>query len=424
MVLIMGRSGSGKSYMIRHLVEKLTPKKNVAVVAPTGTSAMQVGGSTIHSLFRFPIHIIDNSHIISQPRNDFLGGLDVLIVDECSMVRSDLFDAIDCSLRYHSGNSVPFGGVKIVLVGDPFQLPPVILPNEEKVLIAYGYRGSHFFQAKIFNDVELDFFELQTSHRHSDLDFIELLDCIRTQRNLAAVLKKINTRVGIPPESGAALLTLTAHRETARFINENEMNKLPGLPVTLIGEAHGSFCPNTKFHRGDRLPVPINLRLKPGARVIFVRNDRFHRWINGTLAMVTEVSSSRLVVRLETGNIGEEHEVGRECWEEFRYEMDPFTNKIQPSISGIYRQYPVLPAWAITVHRSQGATLDRTRCDFGGRAFVPGLAYVGLSRCRSLEEIELTKAIELHDLPRDEAVSAFYQRMQQALSFQWDDRYF
>ena len=421
---IIGRAGSGKSYTIRQLIDKISPEKNIAVVAPTGTAAMQIGGSTIHSLFRFPIHIANENQIRSQPRSDFLGSLDVLIVDECSMVRADLLDAIDCSLRYHSGYSEPFGGVKIVLVGDPFQLPPVLLPAEKKVLVAAGYRGSHFFHAKIFEDIELDFFELQSAYRHSDPDFIELLDCIRTRRNLTDVLKKINSRVGSPPVNGAALLTLTAHRQTARLINENAMNKLPGKAVTLIGEAHGSFCPNIKYPLRDRLPVPIELRLKSGARVIFVRNDRFHRWTNGTLAVVTVVSPNKLIVRLETGNTGEEHEVGRECWEEFGYEKDPFTNKIQPSLSGIYRQYPILPAWAITVHRSQGATLDRTRCDFGGRAFVPGLAYVGLSRCRSLGEIELVKAIELHDLPRDEAVFAFYRRMQESLSFPWDGSYY
>ena len=421
---IMGRAGAGKSYTIRALVEKLSHTKNVAVVAPTGTAALQIGGSTIHSFFRFPIHIINKSHILSQPRNDLIGSLDILIIDECSMVRSDLLDAIDCSLRYHTGDSTPFGGVKIVLVGDPFQLPPVLLLEEKKVLVAAGYRGSNFFTAKIFEDIELDFFELQSAYRHSDPDFIELLDCIRTRRNLTDVLKKINSRVGSPPVNGAALLTLTAHRQTARLINENEMNKLPGKAVTLIGEAHGSFCPNIKYPLRDRLPVPIELRLKSGARVIFVRNDRFHRWTNGTLAVVTVVSPNKLIVRLETGNTGEEHEVGRECWEEFGYEKDPFTNKIQPSLSGIYRQYPILPAWAITVHRSQGATLDRTRCDFGGRAFVPGLAYVGLSRCRSLSEIELVKAIELHDLPRDEAVFAFYRRMQESLSFPWDGSYY
>ena len=272
--------------------------------------------------------------------------------------------------------------------------------------------------------MELDFFELQTAHRHSDPEFIELLDCIRTQRNLSTALKIINSRVGVSPANGPALLTLTAHRQTAQSINETAMNQLPGELVTLSGEAHGSFCPNTKFHQNDRLPVPLKLQLKPGARVIFVRNDRFHRWTNGTLAVVTDVSPSRLMICLQTGNVGEEHEVGRECWEEFRYEMDPFSNKVSPSVSGFYRQYPVLPAWAITVHRSQGATLDRTRCDFGGRAFLPGLAYVGLSRCRSLAEIELVKAIEPHDLPRDEAVFAFYRQMQQALTSELNGYYY
>ena len=369
---IMGRAGCGKSYLIKEIAETLESLgKNFALVAPTGIAAMQIGGTTIHSFFRIPLHVVTAKDILKQRKTDQFCNLDILIIDECSMVRADVLDGIDLCLRHHTGDSRPFGGVKIVLVGDSFQLPPVLCEEETDAFFALGYRGPHFFQAHVLEDMEIKFLELKTSFRHNDPAFLEMLDCIRLKQNLDRVLPEINSRVGQSPEGGPALLTLTCRREAARLINQFEMSRLPGPYAEFKGEVIGSF----RFQEDYKLPVPKVLRLKIGARVMFARNHPFGLWSNGTIGTVRNLSQHEIEVELETLRPGERLKVPMASWGDFRYRFDPFENRLVPVQVGWLKQFPLLPAWAITVHRSQGCTLDRVKLDFGGGAFAHGQAY-------------------------------------------------
>jgi len=406
---IMGKAGTGKSNLIRWLAQQLRGDRNMAIVAPTGTAAIQVGGTTVHSLFRFPPRIVTQRDILQQRRSALIGCIDLLIVDECSMIRGDLMDAIELSLRHHTGNSLPFGGVKVLLVGDPFQLPPVLRQHEETVLAAAGYRGPQFFQANSVADVDLGFVELSTAYRHPDPHWVDLLDSIRTQRNPADALREVNRRTGKHPTSGPALTTLVTRNSRADEINAWHMDRLPGCPVSLVGEVSGSFGIDNR-----RLPVPRILNLKPGARVMLIRNDPGGRWHNGSVGVVQEIEEERVVVKLESGRTGATHEVERACWDEYRYEYNTAEARIVPVRVGRYVQYPLLSAWALTIHRSQGATLERVKIDMDTGAFAPGQVYVALSRARDLEQIELVRPIFDRDLIHDPAVTAFWRHMRQA----------
>lgn len=403
-VFLTGKAGTGKSTFLRYICEH-TKKKHV-VLAPTGIAAINAGGSTLHSFFKLPFYPLlpDNPDFSLQrgriheffkytkPHRKLLEELELIIIDEISMVRADIIDAVDRILRVYSRNlREPFGGKQILLVGDVFQLEPVVKGDEREILNRF-YPTPYFFSARVFNQIDLVSIELQKVYRQTDATFVGVLDHIRNNTVGATDLQLLNTRYGTQIEESEAdmYITLATRRDNVDHINDKKLAELPGEPVTFSGEITGDFPESS-------LPTSQELVLKPGAQIIFIKNDFDRRWVNGTIGIISGFDPFEETLYAITDD-GKECDVKRESWRNIRYKYNEEKKQIEEEELGTFTQYPIRLAWAITIHKSQGLTFSRAVIDFTGGVFAGGQAYVALSRCTSLEGIQLKKPVSRADV--------------------------
>ena len=414
-LFLTGKAGTGKSTFLRYIAQ--TTKKKYIVLAPTGIAAINAGGSTLHSFFKLPFHpLLPNDTRYTQrklkdtlkyngEKRKILREVELIIIDEISMVRADIIDFIDKVLRVYSRNIYqPFGGKQLLLVGDLYQLEPVLKEDERQLLKPY-YPSTFFFDALVFKEMKLVSIELQKVYRQTDPTFINILDSIRTTSVSIDQLSTLNQQVGkvIANDKNKLAITLSGKRDTVDHINEQELSRLPGKPITLYGHIEGDFPESN-------LPTPIELYLKVGAQVLFIKNDKEKQWVNGTLGTIVSFSKEEptiIVVRTEKG---EEVNVEQEIWSNVIYSYNEKEQKIEEQEIGVYQQYPLKLAWAITIHKSQGLTFNNVNIDLTGGVFAGGQTYVALSRCTSLEGISLKYPIRKEDVFIRSEIVQFAQR--------------
>ena len=419
-VFVTGRAGTGKSTLLSHLTANT--EKSFAVCAPTGVAALNVGGVTIHSLFTFPLGLLGEVDIgkhLSRRTRDVLKALDMLVIDEVSMVSADLMDAMDRAMRIARGRrNLPFGGAQVVMFGDPYQLAPVPPRDpQERAYMAENYQSGWFFDAHVWRDAGLERFELSEIFRQADSNFKEILNAIRdgsVSQEMLDVLNKAGNR--FPPHSD--VIKLATINETVNSVNHQRIALIESEPKLF----RATYSEGAANAFGRVLPAETDLYLKVGAQVMFIKNDdsgsknsagvTTRRWVNGTIGRVTALPKSGLVV---VDVEGEVLEVGPSTWEKVRYEVeedfDEATGKVKEVLVPItlaeFKQIPLRLAWAVTVHKSQGQTYDEVQIDMGRGAFSPGQTYVALSRVRALEGLYLTRAITLRDVMVDADVVRF-----------------
>lgn len=384
---ITGKAGTGKSTLLKYL--RATTNKNIVVLAPTGVAAINVGGQTIHSFFKFPPKLIKQEDIKKSRDSILFKKLDSIIIDEVSMVRADLMDGIDYSLRLNRGNMyTPFGGAQMLFFGDLFQLPPVVKGKELQDFFNTVYGSPYFFCSKALKESNLKMIELKKIYRQSDSNFINILNSIRDKCIDNFLLSYLNSMVVHSKEFLLdEYITLTPTNNAASRINNDFLAKINESEFVIKAEIKG------KFNESD-FPTDYELRLKKGARVMLLKNDPDKRWVNGTICEINSVSNDRVSVDI----YGQIYELKKDTWEKIEYYFNRKENKIEEKIIGSFSQFPLRLAWAITIHKSQGHTFSKVFIDLGEGAFAHGQTYVALSRCTSLEGIKLKRPVHEKDV--------------------------
>lgn len=411
-LFLTGKAGTGKSTFLHYIAQ--TTKKKYVILAPTGIAAINVGGATLHSFFKLPFHPLlpnDRRYNTRQLRNTLkynsekiklIRELELIIIDEISMVRADIIDFIDKILRVYSHNMrIPFGGKQLLLVGDVYQLEPVLKEEDWQLLQPY-YASKFFFDAHVFRTFQLVCIELQKVYRQRDDKFISILDHIRTSTVTNTDLSLLNQQVGQhqPMDTHQLSITLSTRRDTVDYINGLHLSKLPGDATILHGSIDGEYPENN-------LPTPIELEVKTGAQILFIKNDREKRWVNGTLGTIIGIGDEedgKIYVRTEQG---EDVDVEQEVWNNVRYTYNQKEQKVEEEILGSFQQFPLRLAWAITIHKSQGLTFNQVKIDLSGGVFAGGQTYVALSRCRSLKGIALQEPVKREDIYVNQEIVRF-----------------
>lgn len=399
-VFVSGNAGTGKSTLIHYLRTVL--KKKLVVVAPTGVAALNVGGVTIHSFFHLPPKIHEDEDIKLVYDRRLYQKLDLLIIDEVSMVRCDLMDSIDNFLKKNRANNDPFGGVQLLLIGDLFQLPPVVPRQEMVILKEKGYFSPYFFSSFSLQKSSLVPIELTFVYRQEDSFFVSLLNSLRIGENVDLATAEVNSRCYWNGDVSTDI-TLTCTNIRADQINMDELHQILEREYAFKGEIKGRFSLEE-----DKLPSPLDLRLKVGARVMFTKNDDHRRWVNGTLGIIRHIDQKSIGVELVTDQKGSNFDVQRVTWETYKYAYSPEKDQILAKKVGEYTQYPLMLAWAVTIHKSQGKTLKNVLVDLGNGAFTSGQVYVALSRCRSIKDIRLARPLRNTDVKCDPLIKRFY----------------
>ncbi|MHB8109716.1 MAG: ATP-dependent DNA helicase [Syntrophorhabdaceae bacterium] len=409
-VFITGKAGTGKSTLLEYF--RLNTRKEIAVLAPTGVAALNVDGQTIHSFFGFKPSITpEKVKKINGPDAAIYKEFDTIIIDEVSMVRADLLDCIETFMRLNGPYKKQwFGGVQMIFVGDLYQLPPVVSASDREIF-THRYESPYFFSAQVFKETSfsMEFLELEKVYRQTEQDFIELLNGIRNRTCTEDDIERLNRNYDPDAKQPAEgfYITLTSTNDLANERNLEMLKALPGREFSLAGKMSGIF-------ERSSLPAEDVLTLKPGSQIMLVNNDKFGRWVNGTLGIVKGMSrvegeEDRVIVRLDNGNIVE---VMQNVWELFEYQYDRTTRKISTRSTGTFTQYPIRLAWAVTIHKSQGKTFDRVIIDMGRGAFAHGQVYVALSRCTNFAGIVLTKMIKKSSIRMDWRVVKFLTMFQ------------
>lgn len=402
-VFITGRAGTGKTTLLQEFVE--TTAKNVAVCAPTGVAALAVGGQTIHSLLRLPLGIIGSRELGFIPKESLavLANLDALVIDEVSMVSADVLDAIDRRLRQAKRRkNTAFGGVQLIMFGDPYQLAPVVSGGAEKAYYQDHYRSPWFFDAKVWESTEMSIHELDTIHRQADSEFRAVLNALREGRMEPDMGRMLNEQ-GLREIPDPELITLTTTNHTVAKINRLALDRIPAAAKIAHADIEGDFGSTASY------PADEELLLKPGARVMFLRNDlqgpEGPRYVNGTLGTIVKITTN-VIVDVD----GEHVEVEPVTWEKIRYDYSPATKTISHDVVAEFTQFPLRLAWAVTIHKAQGKTLDAAVIDLGPRAFAPGQTYVAFSRLTSLDGLYLKRPLTPSDIIVDQDVVNFMSR--------------
>lgn len=413
-LFLTGKAGTGKTTFLRKLKEN-SPKRMI-VLAPTGIAAINARGVTIHSFFQLPLapYVPDSTFNSQQQQHyklrkqkiDIIRSLDLLVIDEISMVRADLLDAVDAVLRQYRHNDAPFGGVQMLMIGDLQQLSPVVKEDELQMLSQY-YDTMYFFGSHALQQTEYATVELKTVYRQSDKHFLDILNKVRENQMDLQTLQELNKRY-IPnfnPSSDVNYIRLTTHNHQAQQINNDRLEQLPGKTFTFTANIEDDF-PEYAY------PTDANIMLKEGAQVMFIKNDPSgnHRFYNGMIGEVCHLNDNGFYVKSK--DTGEEIEVTPEEWENCKYELDQETKEITEVVEGSFKQYPVKLAWAITIHKSQGLTFEHAIIDVEN-SFAHGQTYVALSRCKTLEGLVLNKPINMSSIICDGRIKQFSDTLSQ-----------
>jgi ATP-dependent DNA helicase PIF1 len=398
-LFITGKAGTGKSTLLD--LFRRTTSKNVVILAPTGIAALKVHGQTIHSFFKFPPRLILPSDIKYTPSlKRIVNKLEILILDEISMVRADILDGINRILQLHRNNSKPFGGIRLVAFGDIYQLPPIVSSVEEKHFFQNNYTSAYFFASEIWQQLQnMRYINLSKVYRQTDRSFIRLLDEIRMGDIDYDSLTALNENVD-PDFDQEGYIYLSPRNATMQRINQQKLAELPNEEHTYLPTITGEYNPNN-------MPIDPVLRIKVGAQVIFVKNDPDKEYVNGSLGIVTDLDTNLIRIRLNHDD--KEVTIGRATWDMIRYRLDPDADaQIKPEVVGTLEAFPVKLAWAMSIHKSQGQTFEKVILDMEGGAFEFGQTYVALSRCTTLEGIVLKKPLRQRDIMVDQRVVDFY----------------
>ena len=414
-LFLTGKAGTGKTTFLKRLKE-LSPKRMI-VLAPTGIAAINAGGMTIHSFFQLPFSPYvpgttfgsgeQKRYQFSKLKRNIIRSIDLLVIDEISMVRSDLLDAVDSVLRqYRKRHDLPFGGVQLLMIGDLQQLAPVVTPQEER-LLGQHYDTPFFFSSNALKQVGYLTIELKKVYRQQDEQFISLLNQIRENKASEATLQALNQRYVpnfVPPKEGN-YIRLTTHNAPAQYINEQQLAALPAQSFSFTAGIEGDF-PETSY------PADFKLTLKPGAQVMFIKNDPQHRFYNGMIGEVigvrTDEDGSKITVRSKDS--GEEFDLEKMEWTNAKYTLNEKTKEIEETVEGKFMQYPLRLAWAITIHKSQGLTFEHAIID-ASHSFTHGQTYVALSRCKTLEGMVLSQPLSRGAIISSQTVDAFTSQL-------------
>ena len=399
-IFLTGAAGTGKTTLLERVKNQLSLKK--MVVAPTGIAALNIGGTTINSAFRIGFDTIPVITKSKDPRfAKLLRNLELLIIDEVSMVRAPMLDAISQSLQIHRNSEEPFGGVHVLACGDLFQLPPIIKESEERVIYE-KYNSVYFFDAHSFKDMaKINYFELTESFRQEeDQRFCELLNNIRIGQDLESTINQINSNCFDPTLESDFFMTLTSRKKRAEELNEYKLSHIEGEEELIKSKESGDLNEND-------LPAPRELKIKVGANVMFIKNDPEGRWVNGTLGTVSEcLDKKKKHIKVKINN--KTHKVEREEWNKVRFTYDEDSDDVLEEVISSFKQFPIKLGWAVTIHKSQGLTLESCSVDLGTGAFATGQAYVALSRCKNLNSLHLQRELKVSDALVDPDIIDFH----------------